>query len=58
VIVSESNGLAVVSLSELIWSSDEAAVIDTVAEADFVVSATLVAVTVTVFELGTTLGPV
>jgi len=58
VIVSESNELAVVSLSELIWSSDDAAVIVTVAEADSVVSATLVAVTVTGLVLGIELGAV
>jgi hypothetical protein len=58
VIVSESNELAVVSLSELIWSADDAAVIVTVAEAVFVVSARPVAVTVTRFVLGTVLGAV
>jgi len=58
VMVSGSNGLAEISLSELIWSSDDTAVIVTVAEADFVVSATLVSVTVTGFVVGTALGAV
>jgi hypothetical protein len=58
VIVSESNELPVVSLSELIWSSGEAVVIVTVAEPDCVVSWTLVAVTVTGLVLGIELGAV
>jgi len=58
VIVSGSNGLPVVSLSELIWGADDAATTVTAADADFVMSATLVAVTVTGFVLGTALGAV
>jgi hypothetical protein len=58
VIVSESKGLAVVSLSAVIEGVPDATVIVRVDDPDLVVSAVLTAVMVTGFVLGTALGAV